>query len=616
MAVFQNKSTEIGDIIYIKTSVPILGLIALQSWVDSTVNENTDQFFIKKFRYSVDGVNYSAWQELTNANLQSVQVQSNDTFFVEYNYQRSGTLVTSDLEFNQVTINGDYVDNVDGPVYNNTYFKDFFDLNNLCSIAWSINVLEKLYKKGLLPKYLERDFNSTNADDRDFLDYWRAVTHYFALFVCLAREFQYFYQKPNVLLEYLVERGYFICEDEEYTQLLNLMSTFYSEIRQRGNRNVFLNKSYELPNGNLKGVDGEFLRLICYTDLDEFIFNLNKNSHIGFNLGGSSPMYKGLTGRLNTNKYYCDFIDDIYTLNELSINPSYLPFTSIVKDFTLNDESLSVSESSSNSGSIPINESAKVIELSNPTIGNFSGIGNGDKKIIINPNLDYQITFEIKSIGNAPTKPNFSFGVKCWDKNNNPLSTQSIIDLSSTDSFVENKELNQAGKYYFVRGVLYNKNTFKSYLNNKEYQKDNVVLYLTNYYRAIRSEVPVGYDPVSQPTYWQQLSTSEMNTALYLNIGGGNNLLLNDDIVKIDPFIISNYVSGNNNNFYIYNIRVQPLSTDYSKGFLNSTNLIELWGTNNNLALSEVKVKNFTRKYLVPMNTFVKHTFINTEINR
>jgi hypothetical protein len=70
-----------------------------------------------------------------------------------------------------------------------------------------VNVLEKLYKKGILPAYIERDFNSTNAADRDFIDTWRAVTHYFALYVCMARHFQFFYQDTNLLNEYLDQRG-------------------------------------------------------------------------------------------------------------------------------------------------------------------------------------------------------------------------------------------------------------------------------------------------------------------------------------------------------------------------------------------------------------------------
>lgn len=606
MAIIQNRSTEIGDVLFIKADIPIIGLIALSSFTDSTTNETGSRLFAKKFRYSVDGINYSPWLDLTDQNLASIVVQSNDTFYAEYSYQRIGSDPSEELVFNSVTIDGEYDTPIDGPAYEVSNFSNYFDLNNVCSIAWSVNVLEKLYKKGILPNYIDRDFSGNNVDDRDFIDTWRAVTHYFALFVCLARKFQFFYQDSTLLLEYLVQKGYFVRNDFDYNDLLYLMSNYYDEIRQRGTRAVFLPKNHISSSKINKPIDGEYLRTICYSLLDEFIYNLNRNEHIGFNIGNSSPLYKGLEGRLNTNKYYCDFIDDIHTVNELSISSGSLPFVSIVKDYTLDDQSISVSESTSGG-----NASAKVIQINPVGLGNAFGLGKGDKRIIVNPHLDYEVTFFIKA--NGSTTPKFTFGVDCWDKNDNIVSLLNIETLTSDTTFLTQKSLNKANRYYFVRGIIYNKNNYKTYNAGQSYKVGTVVLVSGSYYRAKRI-VPINTNPIFNPLYWQSLTLSEVQNVFKTNLGGGNNLVFDEKIIKIDPFILFDDNVGSVSNFYIYDIRVQPLSTEYSKGFLSVTNFLELWSTNNNLSLSEVKINNFIRKYLIPMNIVLENNFVESEL--
>lgn len=738
MAVIQNRSTEIGDVLFIKTDIPIIGLILLQSFVDVTIGETGTRLFIRRFRYSIDGITYSSWLSLTDENVSNIVIEPSDTFYAEYSYERAGSDSTGELQFTSVTLNGEYSQPVDGPAYEASNFSEYFDLNNICSIAWSVNVLEKLYKKGILPKYIERNFSSSNNVDKDFIDSWRAITHYFALFVCLARKFQLYYQDSTLLLEYLVQRGYLICTDVEYSDLLTLMSNYYDEVRQRGTRQVFLPKGYEFSN-NTKSVDGEYLSMICFDDLDEFLFNLNQNKHIGWNIGNSSPLYKGLEDRLNVNKYYCDFIDDLVSVQDLSIDVDSLPYVSIVRDHDLEDESTSVSESGS--GSDSTDSYARVIKISAPSNGDTVGLGKGDKRIIINPNLDYEVTFFIKQDGGTgatPTVPasiNYStagwtggsgsfrvsvsfsfsvigvgnnnfvstlnstitacfnsivsqintlvgstvssyigttfsmintaavgaagngatatfytpsglnpptiddpndvfaggitgsgssnppviiFGVDCWDKDDNIVRPIHIVSGSLQNNFLEEELLNQSDRYYFVRGILFNKNHYKEYDSTKEYKVEAVVFEDNgsgnDYYRAKRV-VPVNTLPSDNLDYWTLLTGDEYSYFFPTNLKLGQNLLLRDDIVKIDPFIL--YFNDNNspNNLYIYNIRVQPLSTEYSKGFIQITNMLELWSTNNNLALSETNINDNTKKYLIPMNTFLKNNFTPSEIN-
>jgi hypothetical protein len=624
--VIQNKSTEIGDVIQIITDVPFLGLIALSSFIDDTVGEYTDRKFYKSFRYSVDGVNWTAFVELTDANIAGVEVQSNDTFFAEYLYQRIGTDATGELEFNSVTLNGEFVELTDGPAYIASIFNSYFNFNNICSISWSVNVLEKLYKKGIVPAFLERELTGTNADDRDYIDFWRAVTHYFALYVCLARKFQFFYQNQDLLLEYVKQRGLFVCEETSLVDLMYLMTNYYDEIRQRGTRQVFIPQATDITINGSKQVDGEFLRMICYDRFDEFLFNLNKNEHVGWNIGNSSPLYKSLTGRLNVNKYYFDFVNEITDLQyDLSLTDASYPF------IALYDDSRSNSVSNSISSSISTNSDVDAVIIKNPGPGGSASIGGGDRRIIINPNLDYEITFYIKS--SFAIDPLIIFGVNSYDKNGNFISLKRNDVNATSNEFLIGVQLNQPDKYYFVRGILFNKNNYKTYDPTKEYQPNTVVKYSGSTYYKSKRLVPVNgtiiNDGVIDSTpgvtlttspyfwdFWQELTLQEIEQTYTTNLGIGNNLVLMDDVVQIDPYITYDNSNNSVNNLYIYDIRVQPLNTAYSKGFIQVPNFLELWYTNNNLNISQTKIEEDTRKFLIPYNTLLKTNPIPTEINR
>ena len=88
MAIVENIASEIGDVILIRDSVPIVGLVTLASFTDSVVNETGTKFFTKEFRYSTDGINFTTWIELTNPNIAAVNVTPTSTFVTEYRYIR------------------------------------------------------------------------------------------------------------------------------------------------------------------------------------------------------------------------------------------------------------------------------------------------------------------------------------------------------------------------------------------------------------------------------------------------------------------------------------------------------------------------------------------------
>ena len=112
------------------------------------------------------------------------------------------------------------------------------------------------------------------------------------------------------------------------------------------------------------------------------------------------------------------------------------------------------------------------------------------------------------------------------------------------------------------------------------------------------------------------MTTQEIEPTLVTSLGIGNNLILQDDVVKIDPVITYINSAISVNNLYIHSIRVNPLSTKYSKGFVQTTNFLEIWNTNNNTNYSESKINKETKHLLIPYNTILQNNFIPTEVNR
>ena len=250
MAIVANRSTEIGDVITIEVEVPIVGLIALTNFIDTTIGENATRFFNREFRHQSDGINWSAWQPLTLTNVQAIQVSPSSVFRVEYRYTRSGTDPAGELEWDDALLQGQITNMSCGPVYEASVFAPFFSCMDIEVINWCINVLEKLYVSGIVPQYVTRGANSNqNFEDKDYLDFWGSISCYFALFVKYARTFEGYPSNPVLLLEFLKQRGMFICESTEHIDLLYLMEHYWNEIRRRGTPMMLLKKGELMVNG-------------------------------------------------------------------------------------------------------------------------------------------------------------------------------------------------------------------------------------------------------------------------------------------------------------------------------------------------------------------------------
>lgn len=588
MAIIQNKTTENGDVLIIKSEVPIIGLIALIDFLDDTEGESGGKYFDKEFSYSVDGINYTDFQPLTASNLQQININSTDTFYVEYRYKRSGVDNTGELAFNYVELEGEFQFVTTGQPWEDSNFSSYLPYNGVCTVAWSVNVLEKLYKKGILPNYLERGRSGTNEEDKDFMDFWRTVTHYFGWYVCLARYYRYFYNDVELLEEYIIQKGLNVCESStDVVDLFYLMQNYLNEIRHRGTIQIIKEKGYIYPiaedssisesissstsvsdleiSRDVKFIDGEYLRLICRNIIDEFCFLLNKKEHVGWNIGNSSPLYK----TLNVNKY--------------NINTEY------ISNFNLfNNGNVTIGNQNGNDTLI----------ISNVANGQVEGVGSFDENhfINVNPFLDYEISFFVKQNVNID---NVTFGVNGYNIDNNKVNLLNTQTFADSNIFFKEKSLNTT-TYQKITGVVYGVGNISQYNSSNSYQVNKIVSYLSNYYKALR-DVPESILPTNV-NYWQILDNSEKERVLKTSGYIGTNLQFKNNIIKILPYIVLDNENNVGGTLELYGISVKPINNYYSKGFINTPNILESWAVNRNLKKSNREVENESIKYLFPYN--------------
>ncbi|MDH3382223.1 MAG: hypothetical protein OEL54_05920, partial [Flavobacteriaceae bacterium] len=299
MAIVNNISTETGDIIRFKTESHIVGIIALTAFSDSTTGENATKYFEKFFRYSLDGgITFSDWIELTTVNVTNIQITQTNQFVADCRYTRVGSDPTGELAFNSITLSGDSED-LPYPVYYRTIFSKFFDVNNVNVLGWALNVLEKLYKQGIIPDYITRGEDELNPtiDDVDYLSFFYSMTHFWAIIVYYARQFRDIINNDILLNKFIFDLGLYLNTNITLTHLQYIFENYPDEFRKRGTSAIVSYGDETIPNG-------ELLRLISYTTAKEFIFALLEPHATGWCISKSSPSFNYTTHCMNMIKGY------------------------------------------------------------------------------------------------------------------------------------------------------------------------------------------------------------------------------------------------------------------------------------------------------------------------
>lgn len=343
---------------------PIAGAANLTSLVSKEIGVTEESYFEKRYRYSTNGIIFGEWQTLTEESITSLSVQTTDTLVIEFLYLKkepqsgSSTLDISSIEIEAVkdqSENSHYH-------FNKTVFKEFFDSDGIGVLNWHLNILDKLYQRGIVPNYINRVDEDGSVDD--FLDFWEPVTKFFSYYVNYARQFEHFYKIKSLLSEYLKQRGLFVSPKNSVEELNVLMSNFYREISGRGTAKIV-------------DENGEFLRLIEYdANRDDIAFNLHSLEHFGWNLGNSSPLHRGL--HLNENINKCSFEQELqtsegYTPGKIKVDGqgdyhfSFLikaaPGSKISIRFVAEDEEFNQVDLNSNTSGLVLNNPLTEVEL-------------------------------------------------------------------------------------------------------------------------------------------------------------------------------------------------------------------------------------------------------------
>lgn len=409
------KFTEEGDSLKITPSTPVLGVIGIKSYSIKETHEFGSSLE-KFFRYSVDdGLNWSEWIVLNDSNLKSMSISKNRFFCLEMNFIKRGAGTSY---FKSIDFQFDYEEPLIPEVYKSFSFSKKCPYWNYTSIQWALNVLNKVYRKGIVPNFIERT--------EDYTHLWWSMIYPFALRLGWTETFTDLLWDKELLKKYLEGRGLIVGKTSDLAELYYLMTHFYSEISKRGTISVFDTSESNQDDTNIRG---EFLRLVDADQSDECIVGIVTPEEQGWVLGYSSPSgYQNTDYLINFRKGYENILSD------LSLYPLLVP-----ENISLSNGKIIINSTSTFAGIGTENNSTKGISISSSC----------NYWIIVKFTLTQQSKIKFGCVGfdslQNPIpfeKSEISEGINHWE-----IGTDFVIS-GSTNTFVEGTF--EPGEYLFI----------------------------------------------------------------------------------------------------------------------------------------------------------------------
>lgn len=409
--------SNIGENVEFSYRTPLRGLQEITSFTDSTNESAPDKVFTKEFRFTLDGVNYSDWYQLTLLELQNrihvdgVVPIKND-LIIEFRYTRAGTDNTGLLTINQVVVDGvftfEYLQTLD---FENTVYEDVAWTDEFFNLVW-INLLGKLYDKGIVPSFLER---GDEVDDEDYIVLFKTLSYYFALTSALVdNKVTHMYDFDDLLTQYLKERSLLICDDDVLQNMQHVANNAYDQIRQRASLNIVREDGNFTDNIIINPKHGELLRFLCYDIIkDEFLFEYSRG---GWYVEESSPVFYGLSNHVQLNKTPQNTEDILSTLPYLGSGMSIIT-----------DGGKSV---------LRLLGSGSYVEL--PVMKVHDGIG-------------YQLSFFVKREAGVGR---LNISLAAFDSDNFPTVLENAQTGSIQNIILQNYDTFPVGQYLYVTAVI------------------------------------------------------------------------------------------------------------------------------------------------------------------
>lgn len=535
------------------------GVFQLNSFSESFIGETADRYFHKEFRVSNDGLLYTSWQQLNNDNLQQIITRSEGTIYVQLRYTRigsstTGSLILDTFSISETDLGIDYEEELTQFYIGSQSILRQYLIYNPVVRELALNLFNKLKQNGILSAFIERE-SEEGLVNQDFEDFWFSVTKYFAVITTFCKKLQTIYNDPILLSSYLAQHDLILRGDENKVALQTLCEAFFEEIFKRGTISIVKKVGETYSDGSEVLIQGELLRLITYQTYDEFIYNLPNEKHYGWNIGNSSPLYKGLsTNDWLINKLYEPDTEDVL---DLDLYPLQEPAqTTLITD---SGRSVMRTRQTGLNGGI-----------------SYSGIGpnfayNIDKKPI-NIKLPYEIYCEVKV--EAPVDNAYLlFGACSYTDSDNYSRLQSLNDGSETTlyKFFEGF-LAKSDVWYKLRGLIFPANT------------------------------PLNTDLVNDLGFAHCRFVDDRITRFlspFLFIQNGDN-----------PPVWSHPGTTPSSYIRVRNIKVKLANLPFSTGLINTKSLIYFFLLNNSVR-SDIDVKKIVRDKLIPYDTNLLIEFID-----
>lgn len=306
-------------------------------------------------------------------------------------------------------------------IYNRTVFKQFFEKNDNRVMAWADNVLSKVCNPGILPTF----FDKTNPD---FVSFWGGVTHLFALIVIYGRQYEEIDVNKILFDLFISERGLVTDTVTTEEQMEYLFNNYVEEYRKRGRMDIVSKEGSIL---------GELLRLIRYSDPNEFIFSLLSPKEIGWTIGWSSPTWRRTDTVLNITKAY----ESTVNVEDLSKYP------------LINATGVRLQSDVDND-----NNPIQTMTFVGATKVGISSENDLDTLLVVDEDVDYQISFKLKA--NATQDLGLTFGILAYDELKRPMTCVETVGTTESNHFTPNGAISLVNPdvYYDIRVILFKKN--------------------------------------------------------------------------------------------------------------------------------------------------------------
>lgn len=430
--------SEVGDTLILSQDF-FLGINSVISFEEESDFDDINSGFSRYCSYTVDGVNWSNWEEMTNEMLSKINVKNNFPFSIKFKYIRTGN-GNGNAKLYSISLDIDYLPLSVPTFYSQTFYSKFFPFINIGSISWSTNLIEKIFKKGFVPDFIKRGEN-INWEDENYLNFWFPIIYFLSFPYVWDLYLKDFHFNKNLLRKYLEQRGLVLSKDSDLLELNLILKFQYEEIFKRGGRDIF--------NKNI--ISGEFLRLINQSDQLLSTMGIISSSESGLIVGENYLTYE--------KNLYSDFL---------------IPF-----DFNLINPVYIISGNFTEEG-----KTYKSYKINTNNLEVFSGLESESK--FISPDCNYLISFKVKGSGKL------NFGVIVKNSNEEIVDCfNSEIENNIENNFLTDYEFNSLNGL-FVEGVLLNNESpvqepASKYLN-LNYLRLNEDAYKVSFFISVASE--------------------------------------------------------------------------------------------------------------------------------